>query len=81
MSIERIDADGNVCVDQSACEEVSWSNHIINSGISLEEVEETLMRQAMEQANQNVSGAARILGLTRPALAYRLKKTGILAES
>ncbi|HBC35656.1 MAG TPA: hypothetical protein DC045_15390, partial [Marinobacter adhaerens] len=53
----------------------------INSGISLEEVEETLMRQAMEQANQNVSGAARILGLTRPALAYRLKKTGILAES
>lgn len=81
VSIERIDADGNVCIDQSAGEEVSWSDHIINSGISLEEVEETLMRQAMEQANQNVSGAARILGLTRPALAYRLKKTGILDES
>ena len=81
MSIERIDADGNVCVGQAAGKEESWSDHIINSGISLEEVEETLMRQAMEQANQNVSGAARILGLTRPALAYRLKKTGILDES
>ena len=39
------------------------------------------MRRAMEEANQNVSGAARILGLSRPALAYRLKKSGILAES
>lgn len=39
------------------------------------------MRVAMERASQNVSKAARILGLTRPALAYRLKKSGILAES
>jgi transcriptional regulator with GAF, ATPase, and Fis domain len=39
------------------------------------------MKQAMEQANQNVSKAARLLGLTRPALAYRLKKSGILAEN
>ena len=40
MSIERIDADGNVCVGQAAGKEESWSDHIINSGISLEEVEE-----------------------------------------
>ena len=39
------------------------------------------MRRAMEGANQNVSRAARTLGLTRPALAYRLKKSGILTES
>ncbi|RBP32248.1 regulatory Fis family protein [Marinobacter pelagius] len=58
-----------------------WSEHILGANISLEEVEETLMREAMERANQNVSKAARILGLTRPALAYRLKKSGILAET
>jgi len=28
----------------------------------------------MERAGQNVSEAARLLGMTRPALAYRLKK-------
>ena len=59
----------------------NWSEHILQSGISLDEVEETLMKQAMEQAGQNVSKAARILGLTRPALAYRLKKSDILSET
>ncbi|MBK1851281.1 sigma 54-interacting transcriptional regulator [Marinobacter sp. 1-4A] len=54
-----------------------WAESIINNNISLDEVEETLMRRAMSQASQNVSEAARLLGLTRPALAYRLKKAGI----
>ncbi|MEX2473802.1 sigma 54-interacting transcriptional regulator [Marinobacter sp.] len=58
-----------------------WASQILGNGIGLDDVEETLMRRAMEEANQNVSGAARILGLTRPALAYRLKKFGMLAES
>lgn len=57
-----------------------WATQILEHGIGLDDVEETLMRRAMTEANQNVSGAARILGLTRPALAYRLKKSGILAE-
>ncbi|WP_322002159.1 sigma 54-interacting transcriptional regulator [Marinobacter alexandrii] len=58
-----------------------WASQILEDGIGLDDVEATLMRRAMEEANQNVSGAARILGLTRPALAYRLKKSGILAET
>ena len=58
-----------------------WASQILNNGIGLDDVEETLMRRAMEGANQNVSRAARTLGLTRPALAYRLKKSGILTES
>ena len=41
---------------------------------SLEQLEQQLIEKAMEQANGNVSKAARKLGLTRPALAYRLKK-------
>ncbi|MGP9831805.1 sigma 54-interacting transcriptional regulator [Marinobacter sp. NSM] len=78
---ERIDEEGNMRSGPPEGGTGSWSDTILGSGISLDEVEETLMRQAMEQANQNVSKAARLLGLTRPALAYRLKKSGILAES
>lgn len=55
----------------------NWVGQLLASGLSLDEIEESLMREAMRQANQNVSGAARLLGLTRPALAYRLKKIGI----
>jgi len=58
-----------------------WVSQILTSGVSLEDVENSLMRRAMDDAGQNVSEAARRLGLTRPALAYRLKKSGILAES
>jgi transcriptional regulator with PAS, ATPase and Fis domain len=78
---ERIDEEGNMRSGPQEGSTGSWSDTILDSGISLDEVEETLMRQAMEQASQNVSKAARLLGLTRPALAYRLKKSGILAES
>lgn len=77
---EHIDVQGNMRA-AGAHSTGSWSDYIIEEGISLDQVEETLMKQAMEQANQNVSKAARLLGLTRPALAYRLKKSGILTES
>lgn len=54
-----------------------WLEQAFDSGLSLDAIEEQLMREAMQRAGNNVSGAARILGLTRPALAYRLKKIGI----
>ena len=78
--VEHIDAEGHMVTGQSGDKIDNWPEHILNCGISLEEVEETLMKLAMDQASQNVSKAARILGLTRPALAYRLKKTGIIAD-
>lgn len=34
----------------------------------------SVLQGAMERTGQNVSEAARLLGMTRPALAYRLKK-------
>ncbi|MBI4996756.1 MAG: sigma-54-dependent Fis family transcriptional regulator [Rhodocyclales bacterium] len=45
--------------------------------LSLDGVERTLMTLAVQQSNGNLSAAARLLGLTRPQLAYRLKKIGI----
>jgi DNA-binding NtrC family response regulator len=47
---------------------------IPDSGIDLEQVERTLIRRALEKAGGNVSRAARLLGLTRRTLQYRLEK-------
>ena len=46
-------------------------------GVSLEEVERSLLRQAMERSRYNKSEAARLLGLSRATLRYRLKKYGL----
>jgi two-component system, NtrC family, response regulator HydG len=45
--------------------------------LSIDGVERTLMTLAVKQSNGNLSAAARLLGLTRPQLAYRLRKMGI----
>jgi len=50
------------------------SQAIRKNGINLEELENSCIRQAMEFTNQNVSKAARKLGLTRATLRYRLEK-------
>ena len=46
-------------------------------GIDLEQVEEDLIRQALEMSQGNKSRAARLLGLTRATLLYRLDKYAI----
>lgn len=53
-----------------------WLSEILDGEVGLDEVEAALMREAMERSSQNVSRAARLLRMTRPALAYRLKKIG-----
>lgn len=78
---DLVNREGHVVHEGSSANSGGWADQILAHSISLDEVEETLMRRAMEQADQNVSRAARILGLTRPALAYRLKKTGIFSET
>ena len=46
-------------------------------GISFEEVERSLIIQAMEQTDYNITRAAKLLGLTFRTLQYRLEKFGI----
>lgn len=46
-------------------------------GISLEELEKSFLKQALEQTAGNQSQAAKRLGLSRHALLYRLEKYGI----
>ena len=47
---------------------------LLASDFDLADFEEGLIRVAMSKAQDNVSGAARMLGLTRAQLAYRLEK-------
>ena len=46
-------------------------------GIAFEEVERSLIMQAMEQTDYNITKAAKLLGLTFRTLQYRLDKFGI----
>lgn len=46
-------------------------------GISFEDVERSLITQAMEQTNWNITRAAKLLGLSFRTLQYRLEKFGI----
>jgi DNA-binding NtrC family response regulator len=47
---------------------------IPDAGIDLEEVERSLVLKALEKTEGNVTRAARLLGLTRRTLQYRLEK-------
>ena len=58
---EGIDADGLV-------------ESLLSSGFDLEKFEETMLTSALQKTQGNISKAARLVGLSRPAFAYRLKK-------
>jgi DNA-binding NtrC family response regulator len=49
------------------------------NGISLEEVERTLVFQALERTNNNQTKAARLLHISRDQLRYRMKAYGLLS--
>jgi len=50
---------------------------ISNQGVSLYDIERSLIIQALHKANFNQTKAAKLLGLTRETLKYRLKKFNI----
>jgi DNA-binding NtrC family response regulator len=47
-------------------------------GISLEKVEEALVRQALKMTNGNQTKAAKLLDISRDALRYRMQKFGVI---
>ncbi|WP_095192482.1 sigma-54-dependent Fis family transcriptional regulator [Pseudomonas sp. Irchel 3A7] len=77
MSVEALSiglsSEGNL-ISQKLQPADEWVERLLDLGVSLDDVEHQLLQAAMDRAKQNVSEAARLLGLTRPALAYRLKK-------
>jgi len=50
---------------------------VLPQGVTLEQWEDEMIREALRRANGNKSQAARLLGLSRNALRYRLSKLGV----
>jgi two-component system response regulator HydG len=50
---------------------------VLESGISIDDLERELIKKALGQTGGNVSKAARLIGLTRRTLQYRMEKWGI----
>src|SRR5580698_1799497 len=53
------------------------SDHFLPDGMTLDQWEDEMIREALKRASGNKSQAARLLGLSRNALRYRLSKIGI----
>jgi len=56
-------------------------DHFLPEGMTLEQWEDNMIREALRRANGNKSQAARLLGLSRNALRYRLGKLGVPDEA
>ncbi|HLQ75971.1 MAG TPA: sigma-54 dependent transcriptional regulator [Terriglobia bacterium] len=56
------------------------ANHFLPEGMTLEQWEDEMIQEALKRAGGNKSQAARLLGLSRNALRYRLSKIGIADE-
>ncbi|CAG0972510.1 Phenol regulator MopR [Burkholderiales bacterium] len=68
-----INRDGELAPSApESCKELCEA--VLNSTLNLDQVEALLLQSAVEKARGNLSSAARMLGITRPQLAYRLKR-------
>nr|MBP6278110.1 sigma 54-interacting transcriptional regulator [Limnohabitans sp.] len=54
---------------------------ILDSGSALEDIDALVLDMAVSRTRGNLSEAARLLGMTRPQLAYRLKHRQLRADS
>lgn len=72
-----VDAAGRVTQENSEVLK-SLCDQALTQQVGLESLERQLMLGAMQRAGGNLSRAARLLGITRPQLAYRLKREGLL---
>ncbi len=79
----RVDEDGGLLRGEKNGEAgeaplmEAFFENILGNGKGLESFEEQVLMEAVSRAKGNRSKAARILGITRPQLVYRLKKIGV----
>ena len=67
-----IDEDSRPGLTTSGLEQ-TVKDAVANNQLSLDDFEATIMRTAVEQTKGNLSAAAKLIGLTRRQLDYRLK--------
>jgi two-component system, NtrC family, response regulator AtoC len=71
----------DIHMDRTAERSVGAQAPVLPEGKTLDQWEDEIIREAYRRANGNKSEAARMLGLSRNALRYRLEKIGIPDES
>ena len=72
---ETIEAD-DIRLDHATVSSQSEAS-FLPEGMTLEQYEQDLIREALRRAGDNKSQAARLLGMTRNALRYRLSQMGV----
>jgi len=65
--------------DAAGAPQGTGAEYFLPEGMTLDQHEQSILREALRRANGNKSQAARMLGLTRNALRYRLTQMGIEA--
>jgi DNA-binding NtrC family response regulator len=73
---KKLDA-GDIRLDSAPRARAATNDTFLPEGMSLEEHEQSIIKEALRRANGNKSQAARLLGLTRNALRYRLSQMGL----
>ena len=68
---------GDIQIDSRAGKAADSSSSFLPAGMTLEQWEDEMIQEALRRAHGNKSQAARLLGLSRNALRYRLSKIGI----
>jgi DNA-binding NtrC family response regulator len=63
--------------DAPRARQQSGDTHFLPDGLTLDQYEQDIIREALKRADGNKSQAARLLGLTRNALRYRLTQMGL----
>ncbi|MFZ0135996.1 MAG: sigma-54 dependent transcriptional regulator [Candidatus Sulfotelmatobacter sp.] len=70
----------DIHLDVRPAKAANGASGFLPEGMTLEHWEDEMIREALRRANGNKSQAARLLGLSRNALRYRLSKIGIADE-
>jgi DNA-binding NtrC family response regulator len=71
---------GDIHLDLRPAKIANGASGFLPEGMTLEHWEDEMIQEALRRANGNKSQAARLLGLSRNALRYRLSKIGIADE-
>ena len=71
----------DIHLDVRPAKAVNGPGGFLPDGMTLEQWEDEMVQEALRRANGNKSQAARLLGLSRNALRYRLSKIGISDEA
>ncbi|MGA2388722.1 MAG: sigma-54 dependent transcriptional regulator [Candidatus Sulfotelmatobacter sp.] len=70
----------DVHLDVRPARAMNGADNFLPEGMTLEQWEDEMIRESLRRAHGNKSQAARLLGLSRNALRYRLSKIGISDE-